>query len=78
MDQLWVSEVRLAQTVHYNDLEISSWAFFSVFKYSLKCLKDMFFHWENKTACVSEHSKYRMMLNIETLEGVLIHDVIAN
>lgn len=73
--------MHLAHTVHYNDLEISSEAFFfSVFKYSLKRLIGVFFfHWENKTVSVCEStSKYRMMLNIETLQRVLIDDVRAN
>lgn len=38
-----------------------------------------FFHWENKTVSVCQStSKYRMMLNIETLQRVLIDDVRAN
>ena len=56
MDQLWVSEVHLAHDVHYNDLEIASEAFFSVFKYSLKCLIDIFSsQWKQNYICVSVH-----------------------
>lgn len=83
MDQLWVGEVHLAHTVHYNGLEIWSEAFFfffSAFKYSVKCLIDMFLHeGGNKPLSVCQStSKYRMMLNIETLQPEIIDDVREN